>query len=598
MKTIIKRIAYSLIGATFFTSIYLFNLLLAPENLVNDLIYQRPQTPDERIVIFGVDSRALNEFGSWPWDRSLIADAINYLNQDPQNKPAVIGIDVIYDVIDNPESDALLIEAAKNSDNLVMSNYATFDNSIIDLGADNFYVDTVSATSIVQPYEELREVTMQGHVNAMLDLDGILRHAIWEIETTDNQVIPSFNQVIAQKYADTMGLAQIEPPPADSKGRWYVVQQSPPGGYSEGFSVADLVNGEVDPQYFADKIVLIGPYDTSFKDEYITAIDHAKYMAGIEYQANAIGALLAGDMKQENTTLSAILLFTITFFTFITLPYLNFAFSTISTVLAIIGWGFFCILAFDNGLILPIIHQIIALITAYSFTLVNSYYSESRKRKKIYDTFNRYVAPEIVKELLEGDPKNLELGGKMVNIAVLFVDIRGFTSLCEKLHPATIVNILNNILSLTTKCIKNNQGTLDKYIGDCTMAFWGAPLSQPDCAYKAVKTALEMSEGIIPLAQEIENQFGHKVGFGIGINYGNAIVGNIGAPSLMDYTIIGDVVNTASRLEGSAPPGAIHVSKSVADELAGRINFTSLGTEIKLKDKEDFEIFKIDGFAE
>ena len=168
----------------------------------------------------------------------------------------------------------------------------------------------------------------------------------------------------------------------------------------------------------------------------------------------------------------------------------------------------------------------------------------------------------------------------------------------EVLSPQQVVAILNKYLTLTSSCIMKNGGTLDKFIGDATMAFWGAPLPQEDIIFKAVKAALDMVEASESLGKELLDTYGRTVSFGIGVHYGPAVVGNIGADVRMDFTAIGDTVNTSARLESNAPAGKILISKIVADALEGRIEVTSLGSEIKLKGKSDsFEIFRVDGLA-
>ena len=209
-----------------------------------------------------------------------------------------------------------------------------------------------------------------------------------------------------------------------------------------------------------------------------------------------------------------------------------------------------------------------------------------------------YVDPSIIKELMKEDSDSLGLGGKLCDIAVLFVDIRGFTTMSEVLTPPQVVEILNQYLSLTTDCVLKNQGTLDKFVGDCTMAIWNAPLKQDDYIMKACRAALDMVEGSKPLTEKLQKEFERTVSFGVGVHCGSAVVGNIGAEIRMDYTAIGDTVNTAARLEANAPAGKIYISRAVADALEGRIKTTSLGNEIKLKGKADgFEILTLDSLA-
>ncbi|MBO7453129.1 MAG: adenylate/guanylate cyclase domain-containing protein, partial [Clostridiales bacterium] len=185
------------------------------------------------------------------------------------------------------------------------------------------------------------------------------------------------------------------------------------------------------------------------------------------------------------------------------------------------------------------------------------------------------------------------------DIAVLFVDIRGFTSMSENMEPQEVVTILNRYLSMASDCITANEGTLDKFIGDAAMAFWGAPVPQEDSVYLAAKAAVAIVEGSKKISEDLKNELNMDLNVGVGIHYGPAVVGNMGSVHRMDYTAIGDTVNTASRLESNAPKGTIYISRAVADKLEGRATFTSLGDSIKLKGKsEGFEVLTLDSLKE
>lgn len=169
----------------------------------------------------------------------------------------------------------------------------------------------------------------------------------------------------------------------------------------------------------------------------------------------------------------------------------------------------------------------------------------------------------------------------------------------ELLEPAQVVEILNRYLSLISECILKNGGTLDKFVGDAAMAFWGAPLPQQDYVMHAVRAAADMVSGSQNLSEELMEQYGRTVDFGIGIHVGEAVVGNIGSPERMDYTAIGDTVNTAARLEANAPAGTIYISRAAADALEGRIRVRSLGDTVKLKGKkEGFEVLVMEEILE
>jgi len=189
----------------------------------------------------------------------------------------------------------------------------------------------------------------------------------------------------------------------------------------------------------------------------------------------------------------------------------------------------------------------------------------------------------------------LQLGGSRREITVLFVDIRGFTPLSEAAAPEEVVEILNEYLTLVAQCIFKYGGTLDKFIGDAAMAMFNAPLDLEDHCLKAVQAAWAMKEGATPLQQRLEEKFGRTVQFGIGVNTGPAVIGNIGASFRMDYTAIGDTVNTAAHLESNAKPGQILLSQDVYEKVKERVAAANLG-EIKVKGKaQGVNVFQVDG---
>lgn len=198
----------------------------------------------------------------------------------------------------------------------------------------------------------------------------------------------------------------------------------------------------------------------------------------------------------------------------------------------------------------------------------------------------KYVAPQVVDEISKKGEFHMVLGGENRHIAVLFVDIRGFTPMSENLEPEQIVEILNEYLSLTTNSIFKNGGTLDKFIGDATMAVFNAPFDLEDYIYKAVCTARDIAAGSAELQERLMKRFGKSISFGIGVNCGNAVVGNIGCEFRMDYTAIGDTVNTAARLESNAGKGQILISQEVYEAVKDRVQVTEVGV-IPLKGKSN-----------
>ena len=404
----------------------------------------------------------------------------------------------------------------------------------------------------------------------------------------------------ARKYRESQGQEPPALPPVDSRGFWYLPFCGVPGDFDQSISVADLLSGAIPPEEFAGRIVLIGPWAAGLQDSYLTAADHGRQMYGVEYQANAIQALLWGDFKQEaGESVQLLALFLILLAAFAGFWRRRMAVSTLLWAGLAGGWLLLCRVLYQRGIVLHVLWVPVGVTILYVGCIASNYIQSALEKRRVTSTFKRYVAPEIVSEILKEGSDALELGGKLTNIAVLFVDVRGFTPMSELLKPGQVVEILNRYLTLISDCILKNGGTLDKFVGDAAMAFWGAPLPQEDFVMHAVQAAMDMVAGSQVLSEELLEQYGRTVSFGIGVHLGEAVVGNIGSPVRMDYTAIGDTVNTAARLEANAPGGAIYISRAVADALEGRIRATSLGGSVPLKGKkEGFEVLTLDAIVD
>lgn len=567
------------------------------DNTASDALYQSRSASDGEIVLIGIDDRAIDELGPYgQWNRDIIAMTLEALNQSEDCRPAAIGIDVLYTGESAPDLDLWLAEAAGQYGNVVTACAAQFGTVVAEDGKGGYYLDDFSILSFEQPYAALRDATAQGHINAMLDADGILRHHMLKLRLPDGTEYPSMALALAQMYYDSYELGQVALPPVNARNFWYLPFCGEPGDFDESISVVDLISGDIPADYFAGKIVLIGPYTAGLQDNYITSIDHARQMYGVEYQANAVQALLWGEYKQEvGDGLQLALLFGLLLLALLGFWRRRVWIATALWAALCGGWVLLCMGIYQAGWVLHVLWVPAGITVLFAGSLAVNYIQAVAERRQVTNTFKRYVAPEIVNELLKEGADALELGGKLTTIAVLFVDVRGFTTMSEMLAPPQVVEILNRYLTLIADCILRNGGTLDKFVGDAAMAFWGAPLPQEDYVMRAVQAAADMVDGSKALSEELMAQFGRTVSFGIGVHVGEAVVGNIGSPQRMDYTAIGDTVNTSARLEANAPGGTIYISRAVADALEGRIRTTSLGDSIKLKGKKDgFEILTMD----
>lgn len=574
------------------------NLFYHISRQTEDGIYQRGSNPNESIVVIGLDAYAMQELGSWPWDRAVIAEVLETLNQDEEKRPAAIGLDIVFSGETNEESDERLAKAAAEG-NVVVAGMVEFSNGLAFGSDGEVYLDNYVTANPSLPYKALQSVAQVGHINAMYDRDGVLRRHLFSVRTPDGSTMMSMPWYLYKLYNEYYGTEADFIPKTDKRGFWWIDYDGKPGDYYY-CSVADILNGTYDADLLEGAIVLIGPYDAALADDFTTAVDHATRMYGAEYMANVTSCLLRQDEKREvDRGVQLFLLFLLCVLTVEVVHLLK------------IGWNFLCLLAselmllvmsvglYRAGYVIHFFWYFIGIIVSFSVCIIGRYVMAVSEKRRVAKTFGRYVDPKIIKELLDGDKEALELKGKTKNIAVLFVDIRGFTTMSEQLTPEHVVDILNEYLTLTSSCVKRYRGTLDKFIGDCTMAFWGAPLSCEDPVYQACQAAVDMVKGADALQDKLQKKFGKTVNFGIGVHYGPAVVGNIGSPERMDYTAIGDTVNTSSRLEANAPAGTIYISRIVADILGDRAVIEPLDHRLALKGKaEGFEVLILKGLKE
>jgi adenylate cyclase len=318
-------------------------------------------------------------------------------------------------------------------------------------------------------------------------------------------------------------------------------------------------------------------------------------MFGVEIHANILQNLFDDSLKtQAPEVFNLVTILVLAILTF----FISERFSPLKglsiLILIAVGYLFIGKKVYEQGYVLELFYPLLTMGILYVTALAYHYLEQLNEKRRIRSLFGRYVAPQVVNKILE-DSDSINLGGERRFISVLFVDIRGFTPLSERCEPEEIVEILNSYLDLCEQSIFTNKGTLDKFIGDATMAIYNAPLELEDHAFYAVKTAWDMKQGAALLKEGLLERFGKTVDFGIGVNTGYAVVGNIGSKRRMDYTAIGDTVNTSARLESNAKPGQILISQATYDLVKERVDVKPLG-EIKVKGKETMiPIYEVEG---
>jgi len=560
-----------------------FNIFGSLGKTVEDVLYHKPSSVNPKIKIIKIDNRSMSELGDYgEWNRGVYADLLEKLYVSEEVRPAVVGFDILFTENKGDEYDERFVELCGKYGNIITGFSYSFTTSLERAEDGTLIVNKMHVEEKVYPFDALKAVTEQGFVNTLMNSeDGVIRSAFVYFDEEDGTRSKSFNSLVYEKYMNFLGKEVTYP---TDRGDFDFKYSGKSGDY-ENVSLSDVLNGTVSPEAFDDSVVLIGAYAEGMMDAYYVPVDRGEQMYGVEIHANIIQALM-----NRKTIISippwadgliaaaiAVLLFLLCDKLSV-IPVIVICLGTIGLKIGAGAILFNAGYSIDN-LTIPLISVIIA-----AYYIINHYYKARAAKQSIEKAFSKYVAPQVVKEIAKSGTYELKLGGENRNVAVLFVDIRGFTPLSESLEPEQVVDILNSYLELTTSCIFRHGGTLDKFIGDATMAVFNAPFDTEDYVFKAVLAAWDIVQGGNKIEEQFVERYGKHVGFGVGVNCGPAVVGNIGCDFRMDYTAIGDTVNTAARLEANAPRGTVYISHSVYEQVKDRITVEEVG-EIPLKGK-------------
>jgi adenylate cyclase len=462
-----------------------------------------------------------------------------------------------------------------------------------------------------------------GFIDINPDPDGTLRHALLIIRYRDQDFFPSlaletvreFEQIPDQKiaaYIAENGLERIQfgqhalRPSRDGTA---IINYAGPYETYAHYSMWDVMSGAVAPEIFKDKIVLVGATAKAIGDLRNTPFEGAEPYMGVEIHANIIDnvlhsgepgrSFLTRGAREEMIDISFILLFGLGFgFWFGRIAPLT---STLSLLLVLAGFGWFVYFSFVHwGSWLSFVIPAGTLVANYAAITSYRMIFEEREKKKIRKTFSQYLSPGVI-ALIEKDPqKYIRPGGETKELTVMFSDIRDFTRLSEGLSADELVRLLNEYLGDMTDTLFRNLGTLDKYIGDAIMAFWGSPYPQEDHALRACTCALEMVRGLAELNNKWEAEGRKPISIGIGLNTGPVNVGNMGSAKRLAWTVMGDNVNLASRLEGMTKQyrTRIVISEATFRQVADKFVCRDLD-KIRVKGKQQpVGIYEVLDFAE
>jgi len=545
--------------------------------------------PSSDIVIVAVDDKSLQEYGGWPWrDRSLHASAVNNLKAAGA---AVIGFDVLF--ADEYDNAPVFAEALEKAGNVVLAGIG--DNPQVTGQPLVVYTDfTLPAPVFAEAAVDV------AHANVVPEGGAVVRKIPLVVSDASGKSYPALVLAMYKVY-----LEQVVQPgldihedysihngsirifnleiPVDSKSQMRVNFAGGPGTF-RSLSYADIIQGNFDPDDVKGKLVLVGMTASGWTDFWVTPVSTEK-MYGVEIHANALDTILKGRFLVETSKLIAALtvLLMVVVMGFV-LPLTRLRWGTVLTVVLFIGYGLAVFLAFDSGHILNIFYPLISLPIMYVTTVISSMFAAQSDRREINNLFGRYVSPQVASEILSlANTDQLKLGGTKREVTVMFADMRGFTAFSERLGPEEVVSTLNKYLSVLIERVLANEGMINKFAGDNIMAVWNAPQDQPDQALLAVKAALEGQQALENMPQD-ENQ--PKVQFGIGINTGPAVAGNVGSEGRTEYTIIGDAVNIASRLCSNAPGGQVWIGPHTYEVVKNEVEVEALEPQ-KFKGKAE-----------
>jgi adenylate cyclase len=417
-----------------------------------------------------------------------------------------------------------------------------------------------SAVTNLKPLSDAAENS--GYFNAFPDSDGTIRHSPFVIKFQDNYYSPLSLSLLMQ-YLDwpslTLNTAKFGIEgikigniniPTDEYGR-ILINYLGPGRTFPHYSISDIIKDRLSPDTFKNKIVIVGATAIGIYDFRITP--YSIVYPGVEIHATAIDNILHNNFLYRSLGTQLLDVCAIVFFGLL----IGIVVPRVKAVQGVL-LGLVIVTAFvlTNAFIfarfntwLNLIYPVLTMILIYLGITVYRYITEEREKKKIRGAFQYYLTASVINEMLE-DPSKLKLGGDRKDLSVLFSDIRGFTTISEKMTPESLVHLLNEYLTAMTNLVFKYDGLLDKYMGDAIMAVFGAPLDRPDHALRACRTALGMMEELKKLQKKWADEGRPVFDIGIGINSGDMVVGNMGSDMRFDYTVMGDMVNLGSRLEG------------------------------------------------
>ncbi|MCR5521849.1 MAG: adenylate/guanylate cyclase domain-containing protein [Lachnospiraceae bacterium] len=603
--SLIRRIVISVLIMVSVFCLEYFGIFMVIDNYIFDLAYMQLNTVDLPITIVAIDEKTLGEttkggLGAYEkWNRKYYADLLEKLITE-DCEPAMIVFDVVFSGENElyPEEDERFAKLVADYGKCVLGIRLDFNEDIVSEENGVKRLDTAKIQTVGELYPGLEVANpIKAFTNNTMVYDKYIRTFIpcfdREEYTGDCLAYAAYKLYCEQNGLDVIDFHE------DTRPKQIRFSYSTVPGQMDRVSMVDILSGEREPELFRNRILFVGGYANGFNDDFFAPSDHNHTMYGVEVHANIMEAIYDGafQVDADRTTLG-IIYGLLSGFLFFALCFLSLPIGAIITSILAVGNLLLGRIFYENGIVVDQFVFLLATVLSYIAMVIHHYLKERAAKKKVSDAFKMYVAPEIVKEVAGQGDFVLNLGGRNKDIAVLFIDIRGFTTMSENLSPEEVVNILNEYFAVVTDAVFKNKGTIDKFIGDACMAVFNSPFDLDDYVYRAVHTGWDILQSGQKLQNTLMEKYGRTINFGIGVNCGEAVIGNIGCEFRMDYTAIGDTVNTSSRLESNAKAGQLLISEEVLRRLDGRLTVEEIGA-IPLKGKsKSIMVYNVVGIVE
>ncbi len=611
-----------------------------------------PQSMDQRVAILDIDEKSLAEQGRWPWGRDKLATLMNKLFDqygvklvgfdvvfaEPDESSGLKSLETLAkkELKDAPvfqsalkelrpqlDYDARFAAAVKNRP-VILGYYFSSKEGGVSSGAapepvfpaGTFSGRKIAFTQWVSFGANLAEFQQSaagaGHFNPLVDPnDGISRRVPLLVEYKGQYyeslalamvrnllgnppITPGYPgnspaSYAAMEWLDLKttggGVMRI---PVDENAATLIPYRGDQGSFPY-ISITDVLNDRIPKEKLAGRVIVVGTTAPGLMDLRATPVGAA--YPGVEIHANLIAGMLDGAIKHKPPYILGADVLTVLIagavMAFL-LPILSPLRATLVGIIVLLlllslNFGFWHV----SNVVLPLANAMIAVVLLYAMNMSWGYFVESRTKRQLTGLFGQYVPPELVEEMSR-DPENYSMAGRKAELTVLFSDVRGFTTISEGLEPDELATLMNEYLGAMTVVVRKHRGTLDKYIGDAIMAFWGAPVDDPEHAKNAVLTGLEMHVALHELNKNLMARGWPELKIGVGVNTGPMTVGDMGSPVRQSYTVMGDAVNLGSRLEGITKQYGVGfiVGESTRELLKKEFVFRELD-RVRVKGKED-----------